>query len=160
MTAHDRLRRVERVVEGRARGLRWSTIAAEHGISVRTAQRIYSEGCASHAGALDRDPIEIARELLDQHEVAIEDLALLAGSTSHDGARLGAIRSRLDAIASKAQLLMALGVLPHDLGDLGTVIEERQVIATIMAVLRKHNVSPEMLDDMARALARNGRGED
>lgn len=153
MTAHDRVRRIERVIEGRARGLRWSTIADEQGISVRTAQRIYSEGCAGHAGALHRDPIELARELLDQHEAAIEDLALLAGSTSHDGARLGAIRSRLDAITSKAQLLMALGVLPHDLGDLGATIEKEHVITTIMATLKKHNVSAELVDDMARALA-------
>jgi small-conductance mechanosensitive channel len=141
MTPHQRARRAEEVIEARARGLRWSTIAAQHGICERQAQRIYSDGVGSRLVSADRDALELAMEVLEQYEAVIEEFALLAQATAHDGVRLGAIRSRLDAMVSRAQLLTALGVLPHDLGQLKLVVEARAVAQTTCGCYRT-TVSP------------------
>lgn len=149
MTARDRVRRADEIFDARARGVRWSTIATQHGITERTAQRAYANGLASRPNPLEREPLDLARELLEQYEAAIEELAILAQSTAHDGAKLGAIRSRIDVITAKTQLLMALGVLPQDIGELAAVVEADTTIKTIM---RRNDVPPELLEEMIEAL--------
>ena len=49
--------------------------------------------------------------MLDRYEAAQEELAIVSATTTHDATRVGAIRTRLDALASQANLLMMVGVL-------------------------------------------------
>jgi hypothetical protein len=57
-------------------------------------------------------------DMLDHYQGAQEELALVSATTKHDATRVGAIRTRLDALAAQANLLMLVGVLPRDLGVL------------------------------------------
>src|SRR3712207_140777 len=98
MTLRDRAARADQIVAARARGAEWEDIAGRHGISARQAQRIYAAGSA-RSPALERDPLDLACEVLAEYDAAVEELRALASTTSHDGTRLGSIRARIDVIA-------------------------------------------------------------
>src|SRR3954467_14499596 len=119
MTLRRRAQRADDIVAERASGTEWAEIAARHSISARQAQRIHCAGTA-RTPALETDPIELACSVLAEYDDALEDLRRLARETSHDGTKLGAIRGRLEVIALRTQLQMALGLLPRDLGDLAS----------------------------------------
>ena len=62
------------------------------------------------------------------------------GRSDHDSTRWCRERS----------YLMALGVLPHDLGQLRLVVEAHAVAQTTLRVLQDHGVaSPELVEDIA-----------
>jgi hypothetical protein len=76
MTLQKRAHRADEIVAARARGECWATIAASHGVSARQAQRIYAAGCATPP-ALERDPVELACEVLAEYDEAIDELRRL-----------------------------------------------------------------------------------
>jgi hypothetical protein len=67
---------------------------------------------------IELDISELVQNTIDGYDSGIEDLALLAQETEHDGVRLGAIKARLDALRSKWELMRTIGVLPADFGQL------------------------------------------
>jgi hypothetical protein len=89
--------------------------------------------------------------VLAEYDDALEDLRRLARETSHDGTKLGAIRGRLEVIALRTQLQMALGLLPHDLGNLAVVVDGRRMADAVLEVLERCNASEEMWDAMRAA---------
>jgi hypothetical protein len=149
MTSRQRADRDAAIFEDRARGYGWRRIAADHDLTERQCQRIASDYRLERPSLSARDPVETVEEILDAHDAGIEDLAVLAASTGHDGVRLGAIRARLSAIEAKANLLTAVGVLPHDLGRLGGEISFRGMTQRIVTVLHEHDAGEEL----ARALS-------
>jgi len=52
--------------------------------------------------------IEIVDEMLDRYEAAVEELAFVSATTQHDATRVGAIRTRLDAMEAQANLLVVV----------------------------------------------------
>lgn len=153
MSARSRAERIDRIVADRARGLRWATIGARHGVSARQAQRLWKEAARADPGApTAEDSLDRVHERLDQYEAAIEELALLSEQTKHDGVRLGAIRARVDVIERHTQLLIALGLLPYDLGDLRADSDLRHAARAIIDVLERHRAPLEMVREMRIAL--------
>ncbi len=63
--------------------------------------------------------------MLDHYQGAQEELAEISATSKHDATRVGAIRTRLDALATQASLLRAVGVLPRDLGVFRTSTRRR-----------------------------------
>lgn len=152
MTTDQRARRNAEVFSARARGLTWPTIASRFGLSERQCRRIFAEHREAIGSLEDLDPTEIVRDTLDAYDAAIEELALLAEGSSHDGARLGAVRGRLDAIRSKWELMQAIGVFPSDLGQLWPEFDAAQVARRIVDVLDNHRISPEVQQEIAQAV--------
>ena len=120
VTAKQRSDRNAAIFEARARGFSWSRVAHEFGLTERQAQRIYQEQRQNGARLAARVPIATVEELLDGYEAALDELAVLAQDTRHDGVRLGAVRARVAVMNTTTQLLMAIGALPADLGQRGT----------------------------------------
>lgn len=150
LTPKQRAARIDSIVEQRARGFRWSSIAGDHGISERQAMRLYDEyeGDGRWTG---RDPVALAGEVVEQYDAAIEELARLAATTKHDGTKLGAIKGRVEMIAARTQLLIALGVLPDDLCDLALIADGQEMAKRLMAVIEEFHMDDDVVEAMARA---------
>jgi hypothetical protein len=89
---------------------------------------------------------------LDAFDAAIEDLALLAESTAHDGTKLGAIRARLDAVTSRWELMRAVGVLRANLEQLWLEFDAQRVARRILGVLDNHQIPREVQEEIAQAV--------
>jgi hypothetical protein len=150
------VRRDEEIVLARMRGRSWRGIAAEHGLSERQCQAIMREYRESHPTIRGRDPMELLDEMLERWEGAQDQLAEIAATSKHDATRVGAIRTSLDAMRAQADLLVAVGVLPRDLGAFQREVDARQAVRTILGVFERHAVSIEAQDEIRAALSPNG----
>ena len=153
MNAREKTNRDNHIVAARMRGLSWATIAATHELSERQCQTILADYRGSHPRLRERDPIEILNDMLDRYEAAQEELALVSATTKHEATRVGAIRTRLDALAAQTKLLIAVGVLPRDLGVLRHDIEVRAIAGEMVAVLTKFEVPVEARRALLDALS-------
>ena len=133
-------RRDNAIVAERRRGMSWATIAATYQLSERQCQTILEDYRASQPRLRERDPIELVDDMLDRYEAAQEELALVSATTKHDATRVGAIRTRLDALNAQANLLMMVGVLPRDLGVLRHDIDARAIARELVAVLARFDI--------------------
>ena len=160
MNSREKTARDNDIVAARMRGLSWATIAETYGLSDRQCQQILADYRASHPRLRERDPIEILDEMLDRYEAAQEELAIVAATTAHDATRVGAIRTRLAALEAQANLLMAVGVLPRDLGVLRHDIDVHAMAGEAVAVLTRFEVPIEAQRALLDALStrRNGIG--
>jgi hypothetical protein len=156
MNAREKIVRDNQIVASRMRGLSWATIAATYGLSERQCQTILEDYRASHPRLRERDPIEILDDMLDRYESAQEELALVSATTKHDATRVGAIRTRLDVLAAQANLLMLVGVLPRDLGQLRQDLDVRDLAQKTLAVFDAHNVPVEAKRELLLVLNGNG----
>ena len=150
MTVRERALRADDIVAARARGGAWAEIAASHRISARQAQRIHAAG-SGRTPTLAQDPIDLACNVLAEYDHAVEELRQLARETTHDGTKLGSIRARVEVIALRTQLQMALGLLPRDLGELAAVVDGRATAEAVLEVLERCNASQEMWEAMEAA---------
>jgi hypothetical protein len=149
--AYEKVRRDALVVADRARGLTWPTIAARHHLSERQCRSVYAD-FRRRAGNEPEDPEDEARDAVRLLEAAIEELALLAETTNNDAVRLGAIRTKLDAICRRIELMQALGLLPRDLGLFEDRRDGRLMASALLGVLERHDIAPEVEDEMLDAL--------
>ena len=156
MNAREKIGRDNEIVAGRMRGLSWPTIAARYELTERQCQHVLADFRASHPRLRERDPIEIVDDMLERYEAAQEELALVSATTNHDATRVGAIRTRLAALEAQANLLMLVGVLPRDLGQLRHDLDVQQLATNILAVFAEYNVPIEVKQALLRVLKRNG----
>lgn len=157
VTAHERACRNAEVIRARARGFSWDEIARRSGLSDRQCRRILADYRQSRPGLHEIDPVEVIEEALDAYDAAIEDLALLAEQTSHDGTRLGAIRSRVEASRAKMELMHAVGVLPS-LHVMRVEVDAHRLAQTVLEVFRAHRVSHEAQKAVLEALEGRSNG--
>ena len=151
--------RVERnlaIVERRMRGDRWEDIANDHGVTIRRCKQIVEAYRASNPTLRHHDPVEVVDELLEGYAADIRalnetyDKANLANNVS--GA-VGAVNARMNARERIAELLQAIGVLPHDLGTMHLIIEGRVVAEKVFAVLERYELPEAIFADLEQALA-------
>jgi hypothetical protein len=99
--------------------------------SARGSANVRAAG-SSTAYVARRPPIEfdsdtVIRELLDQFEQTIEDLALLSTDADSDPVKLGAITRRLEVVERRIMVLGSLGLLPRDWARFVEAQADRQV---------------------------------
>jgi hypothetical protein len=152
MRADDRARRDAEVVRARARGLGWSRIAEHHGISDRQARRIVADYRDRQPSLDGIDPSDVIRDTLDAYDAVIDELVTFADETQHDASKVGASRQRLDAFKAKVELLQAVGVLPHDLGEVRLVEDAQAVAQTIVTVFERHGIPKEVQEEIAEII--------
>ena len=156
MNAREKTNRDNQIVAARMRGLSWATIAATHELSERQCQQILEDYRASHPRLRQRDPLELLDELLDGYQGAQEELAEISATTNHDATRVGAIRTRLDALVAQTNLLMLVGVLPRNLGQLRHDVDVQELARQTLAVFDRHGVSIEAKRELLLVLRANG----
>ena len=156
MNAREKTNRDNQIVAARMRGLLWATIAATHELSERQCQQILEDYRANHPRLRQRDPLELLDELLDGYQGAQEELAEISATSNHDATRVGAIRTRLDARVAQTNLLMLVGVLPRNLGQLRHDVDVQELARQTLAVFDRHGVSIEAKRELLLALRANG----
>ena len=157
LTARAKVARDDAIVCARMRGRSWAAIANAHDLSERQCQEIMRAYRESHPLMRSRDPLELLDELLDRYQGAQEELAEISATTKHDATRVGAIRTRLDALEAQANLLMLVGVLPRDLGRFRFDLDVQELCRKTLAVFDEHGVPIEAKRALVLAL-RGGNG--
>ena len=92
-----------------------------------------------------------------QYQGAQEELAEISATTKHDATRVGAIRTRLDALEAQTNLLMLVGVLPRNLGVFRFDRDVEELCRKTLAVFDEHGVPIEAKRALLLAL-RGGNG--
>lgn len=156
MNAREKTARDNQIVAARMRGLSWATIAANYELSERQCQTILADYRASHPRLRERNPIEIVDDMLDIYQGAQEELAEISATTTHAATRVGAIRTRLDAQAAQINLLMLVGVLPRDLGQLRLDLDVHELARKTLAVFDAFDVPVEAKRELLLVLKGNG----
>jgi hypothetical protein len=100
----------------------------------------------------NRDPSDILDEVLERHEAAIEELALVSATTNNDAVKVGAIKARMEAIKSIVEILQATGNLPADLGTLRVQLDQRVVAARFLAVFDELGLPDHVVTKLMEAL--------
>jgi hypothetical protein len=151
--AIEKVRRDEEIVGARARGMTWRAIAKRHGLSERRCRNIWSARPEAVSCRAPTDLEATVDEALEGYDAAIEDLAVLAASTTNPSVRLGAINSRLRALDQKLTLMQGLGLLPRDLDQFAVILDSRRVAATLLEVFDAYGVSEEAREAVRAAIA-------
>jgi DNA-binding Lrp family transcriptional regulator len=163
MTADQIAQRNSEIVAAKLRGIPWSTISETFGVSPRQCKNIMKQYRETNPTLRHHDPVDIVDELLEGYQGIIEELALVSARSNNDAVRVGAINAKMSAYGKVAELLQAIGVLPHDLGQLRVVIDGRMVAESVVDVLREFReggviegqVMEELEDRLIEALEGN-----
>ncbi|MEJ7569643.1 MAG: hypothetical protein WKF41_15430 [Gaiellaceae bacterium] len=146
VTSEEKPRRDAGVIADRAHGFSWITIAERRDLSERMCRSIWNDHLREQPLGPD-DPREALREAVAQYDAAIEDLALLAETTTNDPVRLGSIKARLDAMTRREDLLRIAGILPSTARATRTEIDIQKMTDVIIDLFDR--VVPEPLQDQA-----------
>jgi hypothetical protein len=152
LTTRERAARDLRVVQDRARGISWVRIGERHGITDRQARRVVADYRQSRTELRDHDPVAIVEEVLEAQEAALDDLALLAETTTNASVELGAIRSKLQVHRERLELLGAIGVFPRDIGQVGRLIDLREIATRLDRVLNMPDVPRDLRERIIAAV--------
>ena len=104
-------------------GLTTEYVAAKHGVSVSTVNKVMSEWRVYIAIALDEDIIEFIEKQMARYEILFGKLAEIVESSASDTDKISAIREQMHAIKEAITLRQSTGVLPNDLGDVRVHID-------------------------------------
>lgn len=144
LTTLDRLRRDSELVMLMMRGVDSMVAGPMYGLSPRQARRIYKTYAPQLEDLKQVDVKQHVEDMLVNYDAAINDLALIARDASNDNARVGATRTRLEAVRGKIELLQSLGLMPKDLGTITLRDDYIRMIRTILAVLDAFDVGDEV----------------
>ena len=156
LTARAKVARDDAIVCARMRGRSWAAIANEQHLSERQCPEIMRAYRESHPRLRKRNPIEIVDDMLDIYQGAQEELAEISATTTHAATRVGAIRTRLDAQEAQINLLMLVGVLPRDLGQLRLDLDVHELARKTLAVFDAFDVPVEAKRELLLVLRANG----
>jgi hypothetical protein len=153
-SAREKVERDAKIVADRARGLTWKTIADLRGVTERQCRTVWTE----HLREVSLEPVDVRehlREAIAQLDAAIEELALLAETTNNDPVRLGSIRARLDAMATRFEVMRIAGLVPTDYRGVRTETQLRQIVEMMLALFDKYEV-PQAAKVELRAFLKAG----
>jgi hypothetical protein len=152
VSANAKADRDRRIVADRAAGLTGATVAARNGLAERQCRNVVAKHREEQPPPWEHDPVEVLPGQLEQLDALIERLALVAEQSAHDAVRLGELKAQLTALKQRRELLQATGLMPRNLGLIVQEIDMRRVTDDAVRVLKQHDVSRELVDDLVAAL--------
>lgn len=159
LTIYEQVDRNLAVVTERTRGDGWADIANRHGLTIRRCKQIHAEYRTSNPTLRHHDPVEVVDELLEGYAADLKELsnahdrAVAAGTMS---VQVQAINARMGARAKIAELLQAIGVLPHDLGTMHHVIDGRVTAERVITILERYELPDEIFEELEAAFEYDG----
>lgn len=140
------------IIAAKHRGMSYRVCANTFQISEGHVKRLVRQWRAFQPTLRTRGATEILDEILEAHQAAIEELALLGTTAKQEAVRVGAIKAKLEALRTVTEILQATGNLPHDLGQLRLQLDVQAVTARFLAVFDEFKVSDEVADALLAAL--------
>jgi hypothetical protein len=151
MNSYERAQRNADIVKARARGLGYDTISRSFGLSADRVRHICAEHRESDPPLAMASNTEALSDYIDLLDASIEEVSILAVNSNHEGARLGAIKARVDFAERKLAALQAYGAVPSF--DAHRFILDLDIVAeTIVEVLGRYRVPIEAHEEISRAL--------
>jgi hypothetical protein len=134
------------------RGVSPIDLAVTYGLHPKTVTEIVRR-CRQEGGRLsDRDPLEVAEEVVEQIEAGISELAT-ASSKERGAARVTAISARIKAIIDKGKWMQSSGLLPQTAQEMNIRIDADQLANGIMDTLDARGLlTPEVAEAMLEVL--------
>ena len=146
LTARERADRDARIVAAKLRGRTWPSIAAEHDLTARQAQRIFAEWRERQPGLQDGDAIVELEELIAIQTQAIADLAEVAERDVQDSVKVAAISRRVEIAERRF-------VCQGSFGGLRAEAEARELLDRFLRACTTHrDIVPTALADDFRAI--------
>lgn len=143
MTHRERLARDAQINALIDEGVSPSAAGARFGLRERQVRRIRAERRGIQSREFDAK--ETIEDTLVGYSAAIEELAELSSDAKVQGSvRVAAIRTRLEAMKGRIELLQALGLAPRDLAQVTMEEELRGIGRRIARVLDAFQVSDEL----------------
>ena len=138
LTAAKQGLRDSMIVARRAQGCHLDAIAAEAGVNERTVRRVLAEREAVGEALLDRDPIDVTKQLVAQLEASAADFEAMASAyaDTNPAAAIGAKKGADQAREKLLVLLQATGRMPRDLGGLGDLMTMRALAEEMVDAVR------------------------
>ena len=140
-TDEERAARDAVIVAAADRGIRFGTLARQYGLSKRRVIEIVSQQRQQHHVELvsTADPMTFIQETLGQFEAGIEELAMLAANATQPSVKVAAIKTRMEAVRGRLELLQAVGVVPQNLGTIRVETDAREIARLIVNVLEAYD---------------------
>lgn len=127
------------ILQRHAQGWPWEAIAAEAGITVRSAEAAAAKRREQAPLALQADPLQVVEDIMLGLQTSIGDFEALTVryQDKHPSAAVGAKKAANEARNSVLVLLQATGRLPEDLVTLRHLIEQRQMAVTMLDTMER-----------------------
>lgn len=134
------------------RGVSPVDLAVTYGLHPRTVTEIVRRCRQEGSRLTDRDPLEVAEEVVEQIEAGISELAT-ASSKEKGAARVSAISARIKAIIDKGKWMQSSGLLPQSAQEMNIRIDADQLATGIMDTLDSRGLlTPEVAEAMMEVL--------
>ena len=155
MNAREKTNRDNQIVAARMRGLSWATIAGTYELSEASASRSLRTIARATRACVSVTRLSFWTSCWTATR-ALRRSWRRSRTTTHDATRVGAIRTRLDALAAQTNLLMLVGVLPRNLGQLRHDLDVQELARKTVAVFDRHGVPIEAKRELLLVLRANG----
>lgn len=141
LTARERADRDARIVAAKLRGRTWPSIATEHDLTPRQAQRIFATWRERQPGLEDRDSVIELEDVLAIQTQAIADLAELAEREVQDSVKVAAITRRVEIAERRF-------ICQRSFGALRAEAEARDLLDRFLRSFKTHrSLVPDALAD-------------
>ena len=122
------------IVARRAQEWHLDAIAAEAGVNERTVRRVLAEREAVGEALLDRDPIDVVRQMAAQLQASVADFEAMASAYSevNPAAAIGAKKGADQAREKLLLLLQVTGRMPRDMSALGDLMGIRELASEMV----------------------------
>jgi hypothetical protein len=94
------------------------------------------------------DPLGLIAEALSLYDQMMLSLGEEIAYADHSSAHVGALRTLMDLVGRRLNLLIEVGVMPRNLGDYADFPSLREMIVQMAEVIEKHDLPVEVVNDM------------
>jgi chorismate mutase len=157
MSLIERVRVQRRVAEARASEppLTWEALASQEGVPERTLRHMHSQWV--QVQELYDDPLGLIGETLDTLTALIDEASNDIANAPNANAKVGFTRVLLDLMVKRINLLIQVGRMPRNIGDYAEFPSVRQMILDMAEVVERHDLGPEVIDDLLAIVERADR---
>lgn len=156
LTPAERVERDENIVSLWALGLTPPTIAERVDLHPVHVARIIDEYRSRRRDRVLPSSSDLLADTLDRLEALTERVSLLASSSDTDAVKLGAMRTLAELEGSRLGLLQAMGLVSTRPSDDARQQRARDLLRSLLDVLRDLGIPQEKLDEAARRVLHPG----
>lgn len=159
-TTRQRAQRDQLIVNLRASGASWKTISEHPDVQLepRSCRRVWSQWREQEKLDIqEMDPLDIVYDQLTRLETQVERLGDIAEDCrkSFPAAAVGAHRAQGAAMAQQAELMLATGIMPRNLGKVQVELEVRYVLTRLIDIFDRYGLPAEARRELIQVFRRD-----
>ena len=149
MTMVERVKLAERIALARTQvpPVPWAEIAKREGVPERTCNHVYASYRDEQIKLGDGSGQAILSETLMLYTHSIEKLAYEAEVGENSASRVGAIRTLLDALKGRIEILAVMGRMPKSFRAMDELAALTRLVRRMAEVVERHGLPPEVVEE-------------